>query len=142
MLLLAANEKDFFSKLIDAVPKILNWLTCFKGKEVLCNLFFYWIHILLAHWFSGKILLFLCKMNRWKLPLRLLYPFKILALEASRNFFFWPFLIVDSPYFVLKKKVRKRLTQIFWWISRFHFCAKLQITICRWEWIKQVMTWK
>lgn len=28
-----ANEKDFFSKLIDAVPKILNWLTCFKGKE-------------------------------------------------------------------------------------------------------------
>ncbi|XP_042401079.1 DNA replication ATP-dependent helicase/nuclease JHS1 [Zingiber officinale] len=28
-----ANEKDFFSKLIDAIPRILNWLTCFKEKE-------------------------------------------------------------------------------------------------------------
>ncbi|WOL06102.1 DNA replication ATP-dependent helicase/nuclease DNA2 [Canna indica] len=28
-----ANEKDIFSKLIDAVPRILNWLTCFKDKE-------------------------------------------------------------------------------------------------------------
>ncbi|XP_065006281.1 DNA replication ATP-dependent helicase/nuclease JHS1-like isoform X1 [Musa acuminata AAA Group] len=28
-----ANEKDIFLKLIEAIPRILNWLTCFKVKE-------------------------------------------------------------------------------------------------------------
>lgn len=124
MLLLAANEKDFFSKLIDAVPKILNWLTCFKGKEVLCNLFFYWIHILLAHWFSGKILLFLCKMNRWKLPLRPLYPFKILALEASRNFFFLAFSDCWFSIFCFKKKGEKEINSDFLVDIKISFLCK------------------
>ncbi|URE05999.1 DNA replication factor Dna2 [Musa troglodytarum] len=28
-----ANEKDIFLKLLEAIPRILNWLTCFKVKE-------------------------------------------------------------------------------------------------------------
>lgn len=35
MFFYAANEKDIFLKLIEAIPRILNWLTCFKVKEVL-----------------------------------------------------------------------------------------------------------